>query len=259
MLTLYEHPLSPYARKVKIALWEKGIHFESRLPDLMGSLPADFTAASPRLEVPTLVAEGLSIFDSTIILEYIEDRYPQPPLRAADPADRARARMLEELADTQLEAAAWGLAEVRFFGRATGSKADELTAAAGAVVAHHFDRLERELSRRDFLNGPAFGFADIAFIPLVSALGFFGLQPGPERPRLSAWLGRMLERESVQKDQAAAMEAVAGFSTMATGGGGRPVVRQYRDHRLEWMMKHGGADIVRDGLANGSIKFAPVA
>ena len=257
MVTLYEHPLSPYARKVKIALWEKGIPFESRVPDLFGSIPGDFATASPRLEVPTLIVNGLSIFDSTIILEYIEDRYPEPALRAADPADRARARMLEELADTQLEATAWALAEVRFFGRATGSRAEELTAAARSVVSHHFDRLEHELSKREFLNGPAFGLGDIAFIPLVASLGFFGLQPGPERPRLSAWLGRMFERESVQKDQAAAMEAVASFSTAATGG--RPVVRQYRDHRLEWMMKHGGADIVRDGLANGSIKFAPDA
>ncbi len=259
MVTLYEHPLSPYARKVKIALWEKGIPFESHMPDLFGDAPKEFAAASPRLEVPTLVADGLSLFDSTIILEYLEDRYPEPPLRAADPADRARARMLEELADTQLEATAWALAEVRFFGRATGAQAEELTAAASAVVARHFDRLERELSTREFLNGPAFGLGDIAFIPLVAALQFFGLQPGPERPRLSAWLGRMFERDSVQKDQAAAMEAVAGFSTAATGGSGRRIVRQYRDHRLEWMMKHGGADIVRDGVANGSIKFPPDA
>ncbi len=255
MITLYEHPLSPYARKVKIALWEKALPFESRVLDLFAQVPPDFAATSPRLEVPTLVDDGLTVFDSTIIVEYLEDRYPEPSLRANDPADRARARMLEEVADTQLEAALWALAEVRFFGRATGEKAAEMTAAAATVIGRHLDRLERALAGRDYLNGTRFGLGDIAHIPLVSAAGFFGLQPGPERPRLDGWLVRMLTRESVQKDQAAAMEAVASFGPGAAGG--RQIVRQYRDHRLEWMMKHGGADIVREGLAAGTIKFAP--
>jgi glutathione S-transferase/RNA polymerase-associated protein len=254
MFTLYEHPLSPYARKVKIALWEKALPFESRAVNLLAEVPPDFAAANPRLEVPTLVDDGLAIFDSTIILEYLEDRYPERPLRAADPADRARARMLEEIADTQLEATLWALAEVRFFGRATGERAEAMTADAVAVVGRHFDRLERALAGREYLNGARFGLGDIAHVPLMSSAAFFGIQPGSEQPRLSDWLARMLARESVEKDQAAAMAAVASFG--APSGGGRPLVRQYRDHRLEWMMKHGGADIVRDGLAAGTIKFA---
>ena len=55
MVVLYEHPLSPYAQKVKIALGEKGISFESRLPDLLGGNLAEFAPLNPRLEVPSLV------------------------------------------------------------------------------------------------------------------------------------------------------------------------------------------------------------
>src|SRR5262247_3755526 len=97
MIVLYEHPLSPYAQKVKIALREKGVEFEARMPDLLGGDDKEFQTANPRREVPALVDEQLAVFDSTIILEYAEDRWPDPPLLPAGAAARARVRMLEEV------------------------------------------------------------------------------------------------------------------------------------------------------------------
>jgi len=94
MVLLYEHPLSPYAQKVKIALAEKGVAFECRLPDFMSGRDDAFAAANPRLEVPALVDGDTRVFDSTIILEYIEDRWPTPPLLPAAPAERAVAATL---------------------------------------------------------------------------------------------------------------------------------------------------------------------
>src|SRR5712692_10274120 len=126
MVLLYEHPLSPYAQKVKIALAEKGVAFECRLPDFMSGRDDAFAAVSPRLEVPALVDGDTTVFDSTIILEYIEDRWPTPPLLPATPAERARVRMLEEMCDTYYEPVNWALFEIRFFGRATGEAADTL-------------------------------------------------------------------------------------------------------------------------------------
>ena len=67
MIVLYEHPLSPYAQKVKIALVEKGVAFEARLSDFFGS-DAAFAGASPRLEVPALIDGDVTVLDSTIIL-----------------------------------------------------------------------------------------------------------------------------------------------------------------------------------------------
>nr|QQZ49826.1 glutathione S-transferase family protein [Phenylobacterium glaciei] len=91
MLTLYDHPLSPYAQKVKIALREKGQPFQAVSPGGLGAGGAqgDFLAANPRAEVPALVDGETAIFDSTIILEYIEDRWPNPALLPASPAERA--------------------------------------------------------------------------------------------------------------------------------------------------------------------------
>ena len=110
MPIIYEHPLSPYVQKVKIALGEKNVPFETRMPDILGGSDLEtFVALNPRLEVPTLVDGDEAIFDSTIIMEYVEERWPTPPLLPAAPAARARARMIEEVCDTYYEAINWGV------------------------------------------------------------------------------------------------------------------------------------------------------
>ena len=93
-MLLYEHPLSSYAQKVKIALREKGVAFDVETPTALGSGTAagPFAAASPRNEVPALIDGEARIFDSTIILEYLEDKFPTPPLLPRDPWPRAPRR-----------------------------------------------------------------------------------------------------------------------------------------------------------------------
>ena len=93
-MLLYEHPLSSYAQKVKIALCEKGVAFDAELPESFGTGRADgpFADASPRAEVPVLSDGPTRIFESTIILEYIEERWPEPPLLPREPEARAFAR-----------------------------------------------------------------------------------------------------------------------------------------------------------------------
>src|ERR1019366_3484428 len=85
MLRVYDHPFSPYAQKVKIALREKGQPFEAPLPQGLGA------------------GGEVSVFDSTIILEYIEDKWPTPALLQVGAAERARVRMIEEVMDTHFE------------------------------------------------------------------------------------------------------------------------------------------------------------
>src|SRR4030095_6336869 len=126
MVLLYEHPLSPYAQKVKIALREKKVEFEPRIPDLFSGGDAEFQSANPRQEVPALIDGDTAVFDSTIILESLEYRGPLPPMLPSGAAARARARMLEELCDTYFEAINWAVFEVRVFQRATGALAAQL-------------------------------------------------------------------------------------------------------------------------------------
>jgi glutathione S-transferase/RNA polymerase-associated protein len=253
-MKLYEHPLSPYAQKVKIALYEKGIEFEATIPNLFGSDPT-FEAASPRREVPCLVDDSLEIFDSTIILEYIEDKWPTPAMLPSSPAERARVRMIEEVCDTYYEAINWALYEIRFFKRATGALADTLVARAGEQIAGVNTRLERELGTHDYFNGKAFGWGDLSVLPAVNAAALSGFPPKSGSP-LARWLDRMRERPSVQKVLAAAGESMAGFEMLPQLVESGQFVREYRDHRLEWMIRSGASQVVLDGMAKRNIRFS---
>src|ERR1700732_1992436 len=154
-LIVYEHPLSPYAQKVKIALDEKAVAYATRMPVAIGSGRPDkeFLKANPRGEVPALIDGDVTIFDSTIILEYIEDKWPKPALLPGDPAARARARTIEEVMDTHFEPINWGLGELRWFKRAEGQRARTIEAHASAQARGLYEWLTRQLGRHQWVGG----------------------------------------------------------------------------------------------------------
>jgi glutathione S-transferase/RNA polymerase-associated protein len=261
MLLLFDHPLSPYAQKCKIALREKGVPFEARLPMGIGAgagVDPAFAAASPRAEVPALVDGDARIFDSTIILAYVEERWPDPPLLPPSPTERARARMIEEVMDTHYEPINWGLGEVHFFRRATGELAKALSGRAAAQAAAWRRWLERELGDCPWFGGDAFGLGDLSVVPYLNGSRGFGIEPEPGS-LLAAWLARANARPSVAATAAEAAAFLAG-----AGGGMTGVAelvekglfkREYRDHRLEWMIRTGGLQVVLGGLERGNIRF----
>jgi glutathione S-transferase len=255
MVLLYEHPLSPYAQKVKIALSEKGVSYETRLPDLFTGSDAEFAAANPRMEVPALIDGDTKVFDSTIILEYIEDRWPTPPLLPGTPAERARARTIEEVCDTYYEAVNWGVAEVRVFQRATGALADRMLARATQQVAGANAYLERELGGRPYFCGDTFGWADLSAVPLVNAAAMSGNAPA-DGSALAQWLERVRARPSVAATLEAAMNALGGFEMIPQLIESGQFIREYRDHRLEWMLRSGGLEIVIAGMQKKNIRFS---
>ncbi len=256
-LILYEHPLSPYAQKCKIAMREKGIPFEARLPVGIGSGTtgeSDFQQASPRGEVPALVEGAVRIFDSTIILEYLEDRWPSPSLLPERPEDRARVRMLEDVMDTQYEPINWGLGEINFFGRAKGELAAEITRRTGEQVAVWHRYLERQLGSRPWFNGERFGWGDLSVVPYVNGSRGFGFEPA-RGSRLADWLERANARESVATCAAEAAASISGMQNVSQFVEQGLMKREYRDHRLEWMIRTGGMQVVLDGLRAKNIRF----
>ena len=255
-MLLYEHPLSSYAQKVKIALREKSVAFEVEIPESLGSGRTDgqFAAANPRAEVPVLVDGATRLFDSTIILEYIEESWPDPPLLPRAPEARAAARMTEDVCDTQYEAVNWGFGEVLWFRRATGALADTLRAEAARQTAVLQDWLAGRLGEADWFGGAAFGWADAAAAPMVNRSVHYGMGP-PPGSALARWHQRLRERPSVAATFAEFDAAAARMATMAdlyTPGGRQ---REYRDHRLEWMIKSGGIEVVLAGLRDANIRF----
>jgi glutathione S-transferase/RNA polymerase-associated protein len=257
MLKLYEHPLSAYAMKCKIALNEKQVAYETQIPDGMsvGKAGGEFVAANPRAEVPTLVDGDFRVFDSTIILEYIEQKWPDPPLLPKTPEQRARVRMIEDVMDTQYEQNNWGTFEILRYQRASGPLADKLLAYGKQNIQQLQAWLDQQLGNRRWMNGEEFGWGDLSVIPYLNRSAGYGYVPS-KGSRLLAWFERVNQRDSVRKvreQMQAVLDKLPDLGQMLKSG---QVVRQYRDHRLEWMIAAGGLSVVQEGMQNGTIRFS---
>jgi glutathione S-transferase len=255
-VVLHEHPLSPYAQKVKIALLEKGIAFDSTVPNVGPGTDLDaFVPVNPRLEVPALEVDGQAIFDSTIILEYLEERWPTPALLPVAPLARAQARMIEDVCDTYYEAINWAIAEILVFGRASGPLAEKLLGRAAEQTRGVNAWLSERLGKGPWFGGATFGWADLSVAPHVNAAANFGNGPAGGTP-LAAWLERLRARPSAQRTFGEAMAALGNFTELPKQVASGAFKRLYRDHRLEWMIRSGGVEVVLDGLAKETIRFS---
>ena len=200
-MKLFTGPLSLFARKVEIALLEKGRPFERVMvpfSQTKGYDPKDpeVLAANPKGQVPVLVDGKVTVFDSTVIFEYLEDAYPKPALYPRDPAERARCRLLDLFADEIMLVPIRSLMHRNTPGERDPErwKASEARAkAAEAEIERHFAELETKLANRQYLCG-AIGAADISvFMMVFWALRLGG--PGLDRhPALAGWYKRLLRR-----------------------------------------------------------------
>jgi len=201
---LYSSPLSPFTAKVRIALYEKGLVFEKiNLPwhpvNGWKGKPAEMLAINPKGQVPTMVDGDVKLYDSTIIFEYLEDAYPSPPLFPTTVADRARCRLLEDMGDTIIAADTQDLVNEIFKKPDPATRDNAAIDLATSALHTDYARLERELASRDFLLGN-FTVADIScFIP-ISIAAYLGVPPSASNPKLLAWIARMQQRPSIQRD-----------------------------------------------------------
>jgi glutathione S-transferase len=215
-MKLYSGPLSLFTAKVRIALDEKGIRYErvdvpfSRAEGYQPKHP-DVLAINPKGQVPVLVDEGLALYDSTIILEYLEDRYPTPALYPRDVRERARCRQLEAAADEVFFPNVLELIQEVFYKPDPAARDAKRVAAAGERIAAVYERLERDLEGREHLCG-AFGAADIGWFLTTAFATSLGAPPAPSLARVGAWLARVASRPSVQREQNGMRSAIAALS-----------------------------------------------
>ena len=258
MVILYENPTSSYVQKTKIALREKGIEFEVKSPDMADGRFGgnEFLEANPRAELPALIDSDVRVFDSTIILEYIEDKWSNPPLLPSHPAERARVRMIEEVMDTYYEPFNWGLAEINIFGRAKGELAEQITNNAKEQFTKCYQWLEKQLGDREWFNGDRFGWGDLSVAPHMNlSIAVHKLAPETDSP-LANWFKRVNSRPSVAQTLQEANEALSDLGQFAQLLEQGFFKREYRDHRLEWMIRMGGIQVVRDGIEKDNIRFS---
>lgn len=211
-MKLYYSPLSVFSAKPRIAMYEKAIAHETRLlnwsPAAGWLKPEELPRLNPKAQIPVLVDGETVIYDSTIILEYLEERLPKPPLFPAGVAERARCRMLEDLGDTLL-APNLGVLVAEVFKKPDPSTRDRAAVAqVKAELTRQYQRLDRELGEREYLCGE-FSVADISCFSPINIASLMEGAPPPECDNLANWLSRMRNRPSVSRYLAEFADAIA--------------------------------------------------
>ncbi len=206
-MELHDNPFSPFAFKVRAALYEKGCGFEKR-EVLRHADRERLLGLNPRGEVPALVDGDTVVFDSKLICAYLEERFPEPPLLPKDPAGRARCRQLELKADTEIDACLIVLATLKLFRPEVAGQHPGALDRAAEIWQRHCAFLEEALAGRDWFADD-FSLADIALAPHFASAAFVGFPVGAEQPALAAWVERVSQRASVQQ---ATREMAEGFA-----------------------------------------------
>lgn len=189
MITLYDADRCPFCARVRIALAEKGIEYETVEIDL-SDRPGWIYEKNPLGKVPVLEEGAFLLPESAVINEYLEERYPEPPLWPADPGERSLARLLVFRFD-ELSRPYYALRR----------EEEGARLRLDAALA----RLDAVLAAQPFVTGREFGLADIAYVPWILRARD-RMEVALDRfPAVESWVERLAGRPSI----AAEIELVA--------------------------------------------------
>ena len=198
MIRLYTHPFSIVPWRVRIALHEKGIEYESVETDLYTKAATpQFLELNPFAQIPVLDDGGFVIAESIAILEYLEEKYPVPELLPSDIRLRATARKLM-CWGTDYWPVAWKKWMAPRFPSGLGDTwTDESVEGGRSEIRLHLDVLDRQLGDKDWLTGE-YSLADVCYAPFVLVLDRVEL--GEEvnlRDNVKQWVDRLKSRKSI--------------------------------------------------------------
>ena len=238
MLELYHSGLSTCSKQIRLALVEKGLPYVSRYVELQhhAHLSDDYLKLNPWGVVPTLVHDGRPIINSAAIAEYLEDTFPDPPLRPSDPGARSRMRLWTWAADMVHPALQNATYDAVLKRKMTDLAPDEIERLLRRMPAperrermrrivgggfdqgeieHAFERLgfvigraEADLANGPWLTGETYSLADIAMLAIVERV--IELRPAmvdrDSFPGVKDWHGRLMDRPAVRQVYAAGTE-----------------------------------------------------
>jgi RNA polymerase-associated protein len=185
VMTLFSSPTDPFSHRARIVLAEKGITYEIAdvEPD---NLPEDLVDLNPYQSVPTLVDRELVLYDANVIMEYLDERFPHPPLMPVDPVSRAKSRLALHRIDRD-----WygQLPEIESGDEKRASKARKILRDSLISSADVF-------GFKPFFLSDELTLVDCAVMPLLWRLPAYGIElPAQAKPVL-AYADRMFKRES---------------------------------------------------------------
>ena len=186
VMTLFSSPTDPYCHRARIVLAEKGITYE--VADVEAdNLPEDLVDLNPYNSVPTLVDRELVLYDSRVIMEYLDERFPHPPLMPVDPVSRARSRLALFRIDqdwyTQVDELESG--DDKRMNKARKILRDSLTATAEVFAA------------KPFFLSDEFSLVDCAVAPVLWRLDHYGIELPAQAKAVSKYADRLFERPSL--------------------------------------------------------------
>jgi len=186
VMTLYSGSIDTYSHRARIVLSEKNVTFDINEVE-PGNFPEDLIDLNPYNSVPTLIDRDLVLYDSRVIMEYLDERFPHPPLMPVDPVSRARSRLMLHRIDHdwyRLVAALEGEN-----GPAKDNARKELRDSITSI-APIFDA-------KPYFMSDEFSLIDCSVAPLLWRLGYYGVELSSAAKAVEAYAERLFERHSI--------------------------------------------------------------
>jgi len=197
VIKLYDFKSSPNCQRVKVVLAEKNLPYDIAPIDLRAQeqKTPDYLKLNPYGKVPVLTDDATVLYESLIINEYLEEKYPDPPLLPKDPAKKAKARILIDYGMAHFDSPYQKLRME--LTKEPKEQNQQIIASAKSELKKLLQRFEDEIGDQQYLVGD-FSLVDADLLPRFTRLEGFGVLPDPSLPRLGKYLERMKARPSVK-------------------------------------------------------------
>jgi glutathione S-transferase len=196
-IKLYDFASSPNCQRVKVVLAEKKLPYETVPVDLKKGeqKKPDYLKLNPYGKVPVIIDGATVLYESLVINEYLEEKYPEPALLPKDPAKRAKIRILIDYGMNHVDGPYQKIRHEMMKDEKERSR--ETIDQARQDLKNRLLRLEREIGDQPYLAGD-FSLVDAALIPRFIRMEGMGVLPDASLSKLGGWLNRMKERPSVK-------------------------------------------------------------
>ena len=187
MMVLYSGTTCPFSQRCRLVLFEKGMDFEVRDVDLFNK-PEDISTMNPYGQVPILVERELILYESNIINEYIDERFPHPQLMPADPLMRARARLMLFNFEKEL------FVHVHVLESERNKMNDKSHDKARSEIRDRLTTLAPLFLKNKYMLGDEFSMLDVAIAPLLWRLDHYGIELSKTAASLMKYAERIFSR-----------------------------------------------------------------